>query len=142
MDPDLTGEETTAAPVDQAPLDWTENIDWTIKKTKSVRSKFSKILQSEDYITRSKWMDARFQKELDAVKSLRARKQMAYAKKALGRRPMSKQANFNRQHGGFDGGLVLFCASAVAFVLVASPPGCGGGVRAFGGGADIGVVRR
>jgi hypothetical protein len=99
LDPDLTGEETTAAPVDQAPLDWTENIDWTIKKTKSVRSKFSKILQSEDYITRSKWMDARFQKELDAVKSLRARKQMAYAKKALGRRPMSKQANFNRQHG-------------------------------------------
>ena len=40
-------DEEKAGPIDQAPPDWTEGIDWTIPKSKATQKKFNKILYSK-----------------------------------------------------------------------------------------------
>ena len=80
---------------DQAPPFWDDKIDWTIDATPYTRRRFQKILRSADYTTREKWMSQRFHRELDRVKQIRAKKQEAYAKKEIKRRPMSVQNDRN-----------------------------------------------
>ena len=88
-------DEEKAGPIDQAPPDWTEGIDWTIPKSKATQKKFNKILYSYEYQQRKIYLNQKFHKELDAVKKLRKQKQLGYAKKANKRKPMSIQADRN-----------------------------------------------
>ncbi len=84
-------EASMAAPKDQAPLDWTEKLDWRVPRTASVRRAFRAILRDPDYQRTDAWQDAKFQTVLRAHKKLRAEKTKAYARKHAKRRTHSSQ---------------------------------------------------
>ena len=56
-------DEEKAGPIDQAPPDWTEGIDWTIPKSKATQKKFNKILYSYEYQQRKIYLNQKFHKE-------------------------------------------------------------------------------
>lgn len=89
--PGALEEDGTLPPKEQAPLDWTESIDWTIERSPEVRRIYARILSDPGYKAQSKFLYERFLCEKKARVELRRKKQLAYAQKNSRRRPHSSQ---------------------------------------------------
>ena len=89
--PGALAEDGTLPPKEQAPLDWTEGIEWTIERSPEVRRIYARILGDPGYKAQSKFLYDRFAAEKKARVELRRKKQLAYAQKNSRRRPHSSQ---------------------------------------------------